>query len=147
MKAILRKDYESLGRIGDAVDVKDGYGRNFLIPRGIAYEARPGNLRALEEEKRQLAVRESKSLKAAERLSSELEKISITILMKVGEEEKLFGSVTAQNVAEALKEKGYSIEKQQIEIEEPIKALGIYTVNVKLHHAVAAKVKVWVVAE
>jgi len=147
MKAILRKDYESLGRIGDAVDVKDGYGWNFLIPRGIAYEARPGNLRALEEEKRQLAVRESKSLKAAERLSSELEKISITILMKVGEEEKLFGSVTAQNVAEALKEKGYSIEKQQIEIEEPIKALGIYTVNVKLHHAVAAKVKVWVVAE
>ncbi|PIU44651.1 MAG: 50S ribosomal protein L9 [Ignavibacteriales bacterium CG07_land_8_20_14_0_80_59_12] len=147
MKAILRKDYESLGRIGDAVDVKDGYGRNFLIPRGIAYEARPGNLRALEEEKRQLAVRESKSLKAAERLSSELEKVSITILMKVGEEEKLFGSVTAQNVAEALKEKGYSIEKQQIEIEEPIKALGIYTVNVKLHHAVAAKVKVWVVAE
>jgi len=147
MKVILRQDYERLGKLGDIVDVKDGYGRNFLIPRGIAYEATEGNRRAIEEEKKQRIAREAKDLKSAEKLAAELEKVSITIPMKVGEEEKLFGSVTAQHIAEALKEKGYSIEKQQIEIEEPIKTLGIYTVNVKLHRTVTRKVRVWVVAE
>jgi large subunit ribosomal protein L9 len=147
MKVILRKDHEKLGTVGSTVDVKDGYARNYLIPRGIAYTATEGGLRALEEEKRQAERRSNKELKSSEKLATELEKASITIQMKVGEEEKLFGSVTSQMVADALKEKGFDIDKRIIDLEEPIKALGIYTVNVKLHQNVTGKVKVWVVRE
>jgi large subunit ribosomal protein L9 len=147
MKIILRQDYASLGKLGDVVEVKDGYARNYLIPRNIGFKATAGNLRTLDEEKKQHVDREKKSLRQAEKLSTELEKQSITLKMKVGEDEKLFGSVTSQMVADALKEKGIVIDKRSIEIEEPIKALGIYTVNVKLHPTVSGKVKVWVVQE
>lgn len=147
MKVILRKEHEKLGQIGALVDVKDGYARNFLIPRGLAYPATEGSMRALEEEKKQAEQRVAKELKGSEKLASDLEKVSITLQMKVGEEEKLFGSVTSQMVADALKEKGYEIDKRIIDLEEPIKALGIYSVPVKLHANVTAKVKVWVVRE
>jgi large subunit ribosomal protein L9 len=147
MKIILRKDHEKLGQAGSVVDVKDGFARNFLIPRGIAFPADDGHMRALEEEKKQAARRANKELKSSEKLAGELEKVSLTLKMKVGEDEKLFGSVTSQMVADALKEKGFDIDKRVIDIEEPIKALGIYTVSVKLHHSVAGKVKVWVVRE
>jgi large subunit ribosomal protein L9 len=147
MKIILRQDYPNLGKTGDTVEVKDGYARNFLIPQRIAYAATAGNLRTLEEEKKQQANREAKALKQAQRLSAELEKISVTIPMKVGEDEKLFGSVTSQMIADALLEKGFAIDKRIIELEEPIKALGIYTVNLQLHTAVKGKLKVWVVQE
>jgi len=136
-----------LGKIGDVVDVKDGYARNFLIPRQIAYLATEGNIKALEEEKKVVAKKEAANLDNARNLAAELEKISITIPVKVGEEEKIFGSVTTQMIADAIKGKGFEIDKRKIEISEPIKALGIYTVNVKLHSDVNASVKTWVVRE
>jgi large subunit ribosomal protein L9 len=147
MKIILRKEHEKLGQVGAVVDVKDGYARNYLIPRGIAFAATEGNVRALEEEKKQAEQRQSKELKSGQKLAAELEKVSVTIQMKVGEDEKLFGSVTAQMIGDALKEKGFEVDKRIIELEEPIKALGIYNVSVKLHQNVVGKVKVWVVRE
>jgi large subunit ribosomal protein L9 len=147
MKVILRKEHEKLGQIGTLVVVKDGYARNYLIPRGIAYPATGGSTRALEEEKKQAERRSNKELKESEKLAANLEKVSLTVKMKVGEDEKLFGSVTSQMVSDALKEQGFTIDKRVIDLEEPIKALGIYTVNVKLHQSVIGKVKVWVVSE
>ena len=147
MKVILRKDFETLGKIGDVVAVKDGYARNYLLPRQIAYRATTSSLRALEEEKKQHERQEQKQLKDAEKIGSELEKISITIAMKVGEDDKLFGSVTSQMIADALKEKGFTVDKRTIELEEPIKMLGIFEVPVKLHTKISAKAKVWVVRE
>ncbi len=147
MKIILRQDHTTLGKIGDVVEVKDGYARNYLLPRRIAYLATKGSLNALEEEKRQLGLHSQKELHQAEKLAADIEKLSITLKVKVGEDEKLFGSVTSQMIADALKEKGISMDKRIIELDEPIKALGIYTVNVKLHANVSGKVKVWVVRE
>ncbi len=147
MKVILRKEHEKLGTIGDVVEVKDGYARNYLFPRNVAYPATKGAVSALEEEKKQAERRHSKELKANEKLAADLEKVSITLQMKVGEDEKLFGSVTSQMIADSLKEQGFTIDKRIIDLEEPIKALGIYTVNVKLHQSVTGKVKVWVVRE
>ena len=147
MKVILRKESETLGRVGQVVTVKDGYARNYLIPRGIAYEASEGNLRQLEEENKQQTRRTDKERKQAEVLAAQLEKISITIKMKVGEEEKLFGSVTSQMIAEALAEKEITLDKRHIELEEPLKALGIYDVPVKLAGGVTGKIKVWIVRE
>ena len=147
MKVILRQNYEQLGQVGDVVEVKDGFAHNFLLPRKIAYIALDGNLRALEEEKKSVMKKAKHELQAAETLSTELEKVSITIPVQVGEEDKIFGTVTSQMIADSLKEKGYDIDKRKIEIEEAIKTLGIYSVSIKLHPTVSAKVKVWVVRE
>ena len=147
MKVILRQNYEPLGKIGEVVDVKDGYARNYLLPHKIAYTALKGNIQALEEEKKQAAKKTQQELKAAEETATELEKVSVTIPVQVGEEDKIFGSVTAQMIADALKEKSYDIDKRKIEIDETIKTLGIYSVSIKLHPSVSAKIKVWVVRE
>ncbi len=147
MKVILRQSYESLGEIGQLVDVKDGYARNFLIPRKIAYAALEGNIRALEEEKKSIEKKKKQEIQAAENLGIELEKVSVTIPVQVGEEDKIFGSVTTQMIADALKEKGYEIDKRKIEIEEPIKSLGIYGIAIKLHQSVTTNIKVWVVRQ
>jgi large subunit ribosomal protein L9 len=147
MKVILRQDFETLGKIGEVVDVKGGYARNFLFPRGLAYAALKGNIRALDEEKKSVEKHNLKELKAAETFATELETVSVTIPVQVGEEDKIFGTVTTQMIADALKEKGHDIDKRKIEIEEPIKSLGIYAVNLKLHASVSAKIKVWVVRE
>ncbi len=147
MKVILRKEHGKLGQVGAVVDVKDGYARNFLIPKGIAYVASEGSVRALEEEKKQAERRTQKELKSTQALATELEKVSITLQVKVGEDEKLFGAVTSQMIADALKEKGFEIDKRIIDLEEPIKSLGIYDIPVKLHQSVTGKVKVWVVRE
>ncbi|MCX6152046.1 MAG: 50S ribosomal protein L9 [Ignavibacteriales bacterium] len=147
MKVILRKNFDQLGQIGDVVEVKDGFARNFLIPRSIAYAAQKGNVRALEEEKKTFTKKKAKELMAAERLAAEFEKISITIPVKVGEEDKIFGTVTNQMIADSLKEKGHEVDKRKIEIPEAIKSLGIYSVNIKLHPSVTAVIKTWVVRE
>lgn len=147
MKIILRQDHEKLGKIGDIIDVKDGYARNYLIPRKFGYEATPGNMKSLEEEKKQSVLREGKEVTRARKLAADLEKVSITLKMKVGEDERLFGAVTGQMIADALTEKGFTLDKRIIETEEPIKALGIYSVNLKLHPTVETKIKVWVVRE
>jgi large subunit ribosomal protein L9 len=147
MKIILRQDFETLGKLGDVVVVKDGYARNYLLPRNIAYKATSSSLRTLEEEKKQRTHQEQKQFKEAEKKGTDLEKLSVTIPMKVGEDDKLFGSVTSQMIADALQEKGFVIDKRVIELEEPIKTLGIFEVPVKLHSKVTAKAKVWVVRE
>jgi large subunit ribosomal protein L9 len=147
MKVILRQNYESLGKVGDLIDVKDGFALNYLLPRKIAYSALRGNMAALEEEKKSLVKKTEQELKAAEGLATELEKVSVTIPVQVGEEDKIFGTVTTQMIADSLKEKGYDIDKRKIEIPEQIKSLGIYGVEIKLHSNVEAKIKVWVVRE
>jgi large subunit ribosomal protein L9 len=147
MKVILRQDFEQLGRIGDVVDVKEGYARNYLIPRKIAYQATQSSILQLEEEKKQQAKRSDKEKRHSEKLAAELEKVSVTIQMKVGEDDKLFGSVTSQMIVDALKEKGFTLDKRQIELEDTVKALGIYSVDAKLPGGVVAKVKVWVMRE
>lgn len=147
MKVILRENFNALGKIGDIIDVKDGYARNFLIPKNIVYVATDGNLKALEEEKKRFGQKIQKEQKSAEKLSVELEKISVSIPVQVGEEDKIFGTVTTQMISEALAEKGFTIDKRKIEIEEQIKTLGIYNVLVKLHPEINSKVKVWVVRQ
>jgi len=147
MKVILRKNFDQLGKVGDVINVKDGYARNYLIPRQIAYQATKGNVLTLEEEKKQIVKKEEKELDIAQKLATEIEKISITIPVTVGEEDKIFGTVTNQMIADSLKEKGYDIEKRKIEITEPIKSLGIYSVTIKLHPSVSATIKTWVVRE
>ena len=147
MKVILRKNYEQLGKVGEVVEVKNGFARNFLLPRQIAYQATKGNILALQEEKKLFEKKEAKELEAAKALATELEKVSISIAVKVGEEDKIFGSVTNQMIADAISEKGFEIDKRKIEITEQIKALGIYGVQIKLHSNVNAVVKTWVVRE
>ncbi len=147
MKLILRKDFEKLGKTGDIVAAKDGYARNYLIPRGIAYEATEGFLRQLEEERKQHQKHLERERKQAEKLAEKLEKTSITIKMKVGEEDKLFGSVTSQMIADSLAEKEITIDKRHIELEEPLKMLGIYDIPIKLAGGITAKLKVWIVRE
>jgi large subunit ribosomal protein L9 len=147
MKVILRQNIESLGTVGEVVNVSNGYAMNYLIPRKYAFQATEGNVRSAQEEKKQYERLRQKEIQDAQKVASELDKISVTIPVQVGEEDKIFGTVTAQNVADALKEKGFDIDKRKVELEEPIKALGIYTVSVKLHQAVSSQIKVWVVRE
>jgi large subunit ribosomal protein L9 len=147
MKVILRKNFDQLGKVGDTVSVKDGYARNFLIPRQIAYQATKGNIIALEEEKKQIQKKDAKELDAAQTLAVNIEKVSVTIPVTVGEEDKIFGTVTTQMIADSLKEKGFDIDKRKIEITEPIKSLGIYSVTVKIHPSVTATIKTWVVRD
>jgi large subunit ribosomal protein L9 len=147
MKVILRRNFDQLGKVGDVVAVKNGYARNYLIPRQIVYQATKGNILALEEEKKQILKKEAKELELAQKLANDIEKVSITIPVKVGEEDKIFGTVTSQMIADSMKEKGYDIDKRKIEITEPIKSLGIYSVTIKLHPSVSAVVKTWVVRE
>jgi large subunit ribosomal protein L9 len=147
MKVILRKNFNQLGQIGDLVNVKEGFARNFLFPRQIALNANESNVKALDEEKRQASKKETKNIENAKKLSAELETVSVTIPVTVGEEEKLFGSVTPKMISDALKEKNYDIDHRKIEIKEPIKTLGIYEVKIKIYGEVTASVKTWVVRD
>ena len=147
MKVILRQSSETLGNIGDVVVVKDGYARNYLIPRKIVYRATASSLLALEEEKKQHDRKQTKAVKEAEVIATKLGSVSVTIKVKVGEDDKLFGSVTSQMICDSLKEQGYTIDKHDIVLEESIKTLGIFEIPVKLHTKVIGKVKVWVVRE
>ena len=147
MKVILKQEVEKLGSPGDVVEVRDGYARNYLIPRGLAMPATPGNLRILEEEKKRAELRANREKRAAQRLAEKLNSVSVTATVSVGEEDRVFGAVTSQTIADLLKEKGFEIDRRKILLEEPLKALGIYDVPIRLHPEVEAKVKVWVVRE
>ena len=147
MKIILREDHERLGKAGDIVEVKAGFARNYLIPKQIAYPAKSNYLKILAEEKKQKQQKLQKEKKQAEVMAKKLENVSVTIAVTVGEEDKMFGSVTSQNIAGALKGQGVEIDRRKIELEEPIKELGIYSVPIRLHPEVQAKIKVWVVKE
>ena len=145
MKIILKDDVEKLGKCGEVVEVKDGYGRNFLIARNLAIPATRGNLRAIREVSKQKEIRDLKKKRQEERLKIQLEKISCTAEVRVGEEDRVFGSVTAQDISELLKKKGFEINRHKISLETPIKALGVYTVPIKVSSDVVANLKVWVV--
>ena len=147
MKVILLKDIESLGSAGEVVEVKNGYGRNFLIPRNEALIASAANMAQFESRRKQQETLAERDRRAAEALAKKLEAESITAQVKVGEEDRLFGSVTAQHVAELLDEKGYEIDRRAIHLEDPIRELGVYNVEVRLHPEVATAVKLWVVKE
>jgi len=147
MKIILRQDYEQLGKFGDTVEVKRGYAMNYLIPKKIAYPAKPNYVRMVQEEQRQKMMRLNKEKKHAEVLAKKMENVSVTLAVSVGEGDKMFGSVTNQDIAESLKEQGYDIDRKKILLDEPIKQLGIYSVPIKLHPEIEVKIKVWVVKE
>ena len=147
MKVILLKDIETLGSAGEVVEVKNGYGRNFLIPRNEALVATAANMAQFESRRKQQETLAERDRRAAEALAKKLEAESITAQVKVGEEDRLFGSVTAQNIAELLDEKGYEIDRRTIHLEDPIRELGVYNIEVRLHPEVAAAVKLWVVKE
>ena len=146
MKLILREDVENLGRGGDVVDVKPGYGRNFLLPRGLAVVANPKNLREIEHQKAVAAAKAAKLKASAEAVAKRLAETPITLKRKVGEQDKLFGSVTALDIAEALAARGLEIDRRSIDLAEPLKTLGDFEVGVKLHHDVIGKAKVKIVA-
>ncbi|GAB4381361.1 MAG: 50S ribosomal protein L9 [Calditrichia bacterium] len=147
MKVILRQDYEQLGKAGDTVEVKRGYANNYLIPKKIAYPAKPNFVKMIQEEMRQKSLRLNKEKIQAEHLAKKMESVSVTLAVSVGEGDKMFGSVTNQDIAEALKQQGYDIDRKKIILEEPIKQLGIYSVPIRIHPEVEATIKVWVVKE
>ena len=148
MEVILRQAVENLGNPGDIVKVSPGYARNYLIPRGVAYEATPGNRKRIAQEKARLETAESARRTKAESLAARLEQVSLTFSARVGEEDKLFGSVTASDIAQQLHAQGFTeVEKRQIELHEPIKSLGIYRVPVRLHADVKPEIRVWVIKQ
>lgn len=147
MLVILRENVENLGRIGEVVKVSDGYARNFLLPRKLVVAAEENNLKVIEHHKRQLEKKRLAQRASAEELAKKLEAFSCTVSRKVGDNDKLFGSVSTSDIADAMKKAGFSVEKRSIVLESPIKSLGVHPVTVKLEPEVNATVKVWVVKE
>lgn len=147
MEVILKQSVERLGNALDIVKVKSGFARNYLIPRGLAVIATESNKKMVGENLRQKQLREEKENQRAKVMARKMETTSLTIAVKVGEDEKLFGSVTSQMISDLLKKEGIEIDKKDIELEEPIKELGVYSVPIRLSKNVAAKIKVWVVKE
>ena len=147
MKVILREDVENLGRGGDLVEVKNGYGRNFLIPRGLAVVANPKNIREVEHQKSVAAAKAAKLKASAEAVARRLADTPIALKRKVGEQDKLYGSVTALDIVEALAGRGLKLDRRAIDLPEPVKTLGDFEVPVKLHREVVGKVKLKVEPE
>ncbi len=147
MEVILRQAVDNLGHPGDIVVVSPGYARNYLLPRGIAYQATEGNKKRIAQEKDRLLAAESERREAAESIATKLEEVSITFSARVGEEGKLFGSVTVGDIVEQLEAQGFSVEKRQVELDEPIKALGVYRIPIRLHVDVRPEIKVWVIKQ
>ena len=147
MKVVLKQNVESLGKAGDLVKVADGYARNFLIPKGLAAQASTGNLKAFEHEKKRILLHADKIQKQAEEMAAQLGAVTCTIARRVGEQEKLFGSVGAKDIEEALIAQGIEVDKKSVLLDEPIKALGEFPVRIKLSAGVTGEIKVIVVAE
>ncbi len=147
MDVILRQDVDKLGSAGEVVTVKDGYARNFLLPRGLAYLATDGNKRRLASEQQARSRRDEAEVGSARELSTRLTAVSLSFTMKAGEGDKLFGSVTSGDIAERLKAEGCEVDKKAVELAEPIKALGVYKVPVRLHADIKPEIRVWVVKE
>ena len=147
MEIILRQAVENLGKPGDVVKVKAGYARNYLLPHGFAYEATPGNLKRIQQERDRLEAAENERRGAAQGIAEKLEQVSLTFSARVGEEGKLFGSVTAADIAQQLEAQGFHLEKRQIDLHDPIKALGVYRVPIRLHADVKPEVRVWVIKQ
>jgi large subunit ribosomal protein L9 len=147
MRIVLREDIDKLGRRGETIDVANGYARNYLLPKRKALTATAGNLKSIERERHRYVVQQAKEKEEAEVIARRVSGIQATIVRKVGENEVLYGSVTASDIAEHLEKEGIVVDKRRIQIDEPIKVLGIYTVPIRLHPEVTAELKVWVVKE
>ncbi|BDV01205.1 50S ribosomal protein L9 [Thermodesulfomicrobium sp. WS] len=142
MKVILRADVDNLGRLGDIVTVKPGYGRNYLLPQGLASLATPSNLKVFEQERKKLEAKNNALRAAAQELADKLAAAQVRIEVRVGENDKLYGSVTSTQIAEALAAQGIEVDRRKILLAEPIRSLGLYTVEVKLHPEVVATLQV-----
>jgi len=147
MQVILRERMDHLGDAGEVVDVKPGYARNYLIPRGFAYEASDANIRRIDRERAQGVKRAEEQLVGARARAGALEGVSLTFNARAAQEGRLFGSITSADIADKLAEQGIEIDRRQIELEEPIKALGVFSVPVRLHADVRPEIKVWVIKE
>jgi large subunit ribosomal protein L9 len=147
MKVFLKEDVKSLGKMGEVVNVAEGYARNYLIPKKVAVEANTKNVKEFEHQKRTIREKVQKVKDASKAVAEKLSALTLTIKAKAGEEEKLFGSVTTMDIAEALQSSGYDIDKKKVHLDEPIKRLGTYTAEVKIHPEITAKVTVQVVPE
>ena len=147
MKVILNQEVYNLGTIGEVVSVRNGYARNFLLPRGLAATANEANKAMLDHQQRVLGRKREKLVAAAKELAAKIEKTSVTVSKQVGEDEKIFGSVTTNELEDLLKAEGLEVSKKDISILDDIKKVGVYQAQVKLHHEITAKFKVWVVAQ
>jgi large subunit ribosomal protein L9 len=147
MEVILREEIEKLGRRGDVVKVASGYARNYLLPKRLAVTATDSNKKIVEQEKQAYLRRESKEIGDASDLAKMMASVEVTIAQKAGENDQLFGSVTAQDITAALERAGYTIDRRKVNLEEPIKSLGDYKVTVKLHREVSVELPVHVVKE
>jgi large subunit ribosomal protein L9 len=147
MKVVLKDDVKNVGKMGQIVNVADGYARNYLVPRGLALEANTKNIKAIEHEKRIINEKAKKFKISAQDLSDKLSTLTLLIKAKAGEEGKLFGSVTTMDIAELLKNEGIEIDKKKIFLDEPIKRLGTYSVNIKLHPEVSIDITLQVIQE
>ena len=147
MKIILKEDIKKIGKMGQIVDVANGYARNYLVPKGLAVEASTKNIRSLEHERKIIQEKAKKLKDSAQDIASRISSMTLTIKAKAGEEEKLFGSVTTMDIAEALLNEGLEIDKKKISLEEPIKRLGSYSVQIKLHSDVSVPLSIQIVQE
>jgi len=147
MKVILKQDIKGLGRGGDLIEVKDGYARNYLIPQGFVAQATTKNVKSVEHQQAMIASKIKKERMTAQELAERIASTSCTIAKRVGENERLFGSVTSKDIEEALREEGLVISRKCIDLEDQIKTLGVYEVKIKLHSDVTATLKVWIVAK
>jgi large subunit ribosomal protein L9 len=148
VKVILRQDIDKLGAAGEIVAVKPGFARNYLLPRGFAFEATSANMRALDEERSKAEAKSKRDFLEARRRASQLEGVSLTFHARAGEESKLFGSITSGDIADRLNsEQGldFEVDRRAIELDEPIKALGVFSVSIRLHSEVKPEIKVWVI--
>lgn len=147
---ILREDIEKLGKAGEVVTVKPGFARNYLLPQGLAYEATDANLKRLEDERRRAEDRAKRDFLEARRRASALEEVSLTFQARAGDESKLFGSIGSADIADKLNSElglDFEVDRRQVELDDPIKSLGVYNVAIKLHADVRPEIKVWVVKE
>ena len=147
MKVILQKDVKGIGKVGDIVNVSDGYGRNYLIPRGLAIDATESNINILNEKKKALEKKRQKEVEAAQEIAKKLSQETIKLKVKTGENGKLFGSITSKDIQDELKKRGYDIDKKKINLADAIKTTGTFNVDVKLYPGIQAKIKVEVVGE
>lgn len=145
MQIILQVDVPPLGKAGDVVTVKEGYGRNYLLPQEKAILADPKNLKLLEHQRKMVAAKQMKLKKSAEELVEKIANTTVTIARETAEEEKLFGSVTTKDIAESLRKEGIAVDRHNIQLDYPIKSIGVFDVPVRLHAEVTGTIKVWVV--
>lgn len=147
MEVILRQNVAKLGRVGEIVNVKNGYARNYLLPQGLAYLATAGNKRRIEGEARRHVEQLTADKAGAESVAAQLEGRELRFTAKAGEGDRLFGSITSADIAERLEEQGFTVDKRMVELDEPLKMIGVYPIHIRLHPEVRAEVRVWVSKE